>query len=106
MEISEIKQLLSIETLLRHYNLQPLPEEPAQSLQERIEILTKIFESFKHGLRHPVSVKPKEYLKERNLTSDLIGIGYNCGQFHHRGKLSDQDQQARIKAGFIDAIVF
>lgn len=81
--------------------LPPLPVEPAQSAQERSEILTKIFESFKHGLRHPVSVKPKEYLKKRNLTSDLLEIGYNSGQFHHRGKLSDQDQQACIRAGLL-----
>jgi DNA primase catalytic core len=81
--------------------LPPLPEEPAQSLKERTEILTKIFESFKHGLRHPVSVKPKEYLKNRNLSSDLLEIGYNSGQFHHRGKLSDQDQEACIKAGLL-----
>jgi DNA primase len=81
--------------------LPPLPEEPAQSLRERTEILAKIFESFKHGLKHPVSVKPKEYLKDRNLIPDLLEIGYNSGQFHHRGKLSDQDQQACIKAGLL-----
>jgi len=81
--------------------LPPLPEEPTQSLQERAEILAKIFESFKHGLRHPVSVKPKEYLKERNLSADLLEIGYNSGQFHHRGKLSDKDQQACIAAGLL-----
>jgi DNA primase catalytic core len=81
--------------------LPPLPVEPVQSLKERTEILSKIFESFKHGLRHPVSVKPKEYLKKRNLTSDLLDIGYNSGQFHHRGKLSDQDQQACIRAGLL-----
>ena len=38
--------------------LSPLPEGPTQTPGERIEILMKIFESFKHGLRHPVSVKP------------------------------------------------
>jgi len=81
--------------------LPPLPAEPAQSLKERTEILTKIFEGFKHGLRHPVSVKPKEYLKERNLSADFLEIGYNSGQFHHRGKLSDQDQEACIKAGLL-----
>jgi DNA primase len=81
--------------------LTPLPEEPAQSLKERTDILAKIFDSFKHGLRHPVSVKPKEYLKGRNLTPDLLEIGYNSGQFHHRGKLNDQDQQACIKAGLL-----
>jgi DNA primase len=52
--------------------LPPLPEEPAQSPEERTEILTRIFESFKHGLRHPVSVKPKEYLKERNLSLNCL----------------------------------
>lgn len=81
--------------------LPPLPMEPAQTPGERIDILKKIFESFKHGLRSPISVKPKEYLKERNLASDLLEIGYNSGQFHHRGKLSDQDQQACIKAGLL-----
>ena len=81
--------------------LPPLPMEPAQTPGERIDILKKIFESFKHGLRSPISVKPKEYLKGRNLTSDLLDIGYNSGQFHHRGKLSDQDQQACIKAGLL-----
>jgi DNA primase len=81
--------------------LPPLPVEPAQSLKERTDILTRIFESFKHGLRHPVSVKPKEYLKKRNLSSDILEIGYNSGQFHHRGKLSDQDQQACIRAGLL-----
>jgi DNA primase len=46
-------------------------------------------------------VKPKQYLKKRNLASDLLEIGYNSGQFHHRGKLSDQDQQACIRAGLL-----
>ena len=81
--------------------LPPLPVEPVQTPGERIEILAKIFESFRHGLHHPVSVKPKEYLKGRNLSADLLEIGYNSGQFHHRGKLSDQDQQACIKAGLL-----
>jgi DNA primase len=55
------------------------PSEPVKMHEDRSEILTKIFESFKHGLRHPVSVKPKEYLKERNLSPDLLEIGYNSG---------------------------
>jgi DNA primase len=77
------------------------PSGPVQMHEDRSEILMKIFESFKHGLKHPVSVKPKEYLKKRNLTSDLLEIGYNSGQFHHRGKLSDKDQQACIRAGLL-----
>jgi DNA primase len=31
----------------------------------------------------------------------LLEIGYNSGQFHHRGKLSDQDQEACIRAGLL-----
>lgn len=174
MEIKEIKQRLSIETVLNHYSLQPdrhhllkcpfhddkepslkiypetntfncfgcgaagdviefierydkrgkheailkaqgltgiapaikpqtnqKPNEPVQMHEDRSEILAQIFESFKHGLRHPVSVRPKEYLKKRNLSPDLLEIGYNSGQFHHRGKLSDQDQEACIRAGLL-----
>lgn len=65
------------------------------------EILRKIFESFKNGLHHPVSVKPKEYLKKRNLSLELLEMGYNSGQFHHHGRLSEADQQACIKAGLL-----
>jgi DNA primase len=174
MEISEIKQRLSIETVLNHYSLQPdrhhfircpfhdddkpslkiypetntfncfgcgatgdviefieryekkgkheailkaqdligelppvtLPSkekslEPQQTPEERAEILTKIFESFKHGLRHPVSVKPKEYMKKRNLSLELLEAGYNSGQFHHHGKLSEEDQKACIRVGLL-----
>jgi DNA primase catalytic core len=81
--------------------LPPFPEEPAQLPKERTEILTRIFESFKHGLRHPVSVKPKEYLQKRNLDSAKLEAGYNSGQFHHHGKLSEADQRACIKAGLL-----
>lgn len=78
----------------------PTPQEP-QTPKERTEILTKIFESFRNGLNHPVSVKPKEYLKSRNLNHELLEIGYNSGQFHHRGQLSETDKQACINAGLL-----
>lgn len=77
------------------------PAEPHQTPEDRTEILTKIFESFKHGLRHPVSVKPKEYMKKRNLSIELLEAGYNSGQFHHHGKLSEEDQKACIRAGLL-----
>jgi DNA primase len=79
---------------------QESPDE-TQTPQERSEILTRVFGSFKHGLRHVVSVRPKEYLKGRNLSFDRLDIGYNSGQFHHRGKLGDQDQESCIKAGLL-----
>lgn len=76
-------------------------QQKSQLKENHTEILTKIFESFRNGLSHPVSVKPKEYLKGRNLTHELLEIGYNSGQFHHRGKLSEADQKACINAGLL-----
>ena len=74
---------------------------PSQPSQERTQILTKIFEGFKSGLNHPVSIKPKEYLKKRNLDPAKLEAGYNSGQFHHHGKLSEADREACIHAGLL-----
>jgi len=79
----------------------PKPPQEPQTPEERTAILTKIFESFRNGLNHPVSVKPKEYLTKRSLSFGLLEIGYNSGQFHHHGKLSEADQKACIKAGLL-----
>lgn len=65
------------------------------------EILTKFFTIFKNNLSHPVAQKPKEYLQERNLDYHKLEIGYNSGQFHHKGKLNDQDLQSCIDAGLL-----
>ena len=82
------------------------PQPPASAKatadkEERVRILTKIFETFRNGLRNAMSVKPKEYLKGRNLSLELLEIGYNSGQFHHRGQLSETDKQACIRAGLL-----
>ena len=45
----------------------PVAEPVEATPKERTGILTKIFEGFKNGLNHPVSVKPKEYLKKSKL---------------------------------------
>jgi DNA primase catalytic core len=78
-----------------------LPVKTDVRSENHTVILTKIFESFKNGLNHPVSVKPKEYLKGRNLNHELLEIGYNSGQFHHRGQLGETDKQACINAGLL-----
>ena len=72
-----------------------------QTKENHTEISTKIFEGFKNGLNHPVSVKPKEYLQSRNLNYQLLELGYNSGQFHHRGQLNESDKRACIKAGLL-----
>jgi DNA primase catalytic core len=76
----------------------PTTKEP---IQNHTEILTKIFTSFKNGLNSGTAKKPKEYLEGRNLNSELLELGYNSGQFHHRGKLYDKDMQACIDAGLL-----
>lgn len=79
----------------------PQQAKPTLTPEERTGILTKMFEGFKNGLNHPVSVKPKEYLKSRNLQAELLEMGYNSGQFHHHGKLSEADQEACINIGLL-----
>ncbi|MFW6224060.1 MAG: CHC2 zinc finger domain-containing protein [Bacteroidota bacterium] len=74
--------------------------QPKQN-QNHTETLTKFFIYFQNNLNHPVSIKPKEYLQSRNLNHELLEMGYNSGQFHHRGKLGEEDQQACINAGLL-----
>ncbi len=82
--------------------IQPANNKPkSQPVQNHTEILTKIFSYFQNGLNSGVAIKPKEYLQERGLDYKLLEAGYNSGQFHHRGKLSDEDQQACIDAGLL-----
>jgi DNA primase len=73
----------------------PIPSE------EHTEILTKIFSYFQNGLNSGLAKKPKEYLQSRNLNHELLELGYNSGQFHHRGKLDEKEQQACINAGLL-----
>jgi len=79
--------------------LRPTPPEKPTAPKDRTAILTRIFESFKNGLNHLVSVRPKEYVKKRNLNPEMLEMGYNSGQYHHHGKLSVSDQMACINAG-------
>jgi len=65
------------------------------------ELLTKLFASFQKGLKSGLAVKPKEYLQQRLLNAELLELGYNSGQFHHRGRLSEEDTKACIDAGLL-----
>jgi DNA primase len=78
------------------------PKPPkSQPRQNHTEILTKIFTYFKNGLNSGIAKRPTKYLQSRNLNPELLEIGYNSGQFHHRGKLNESDLQACINAGLL-----
>ncbi len=78
------------------------PEEQVSNT----EILTKIFTYFKNGLNSGTAKRATEYLESRGFSLPLLGEagwepGYNSGQFHHRGKLSEADQKACVNAGLL-----
>lgn len=82
------------------------PKEKAKcplvsNTEEHVEILSKIFTYFQNGLNTGKAVKPKEYLEQRRLDISKLEIGYNSGQFHHRGKLNEKDTRACIAAGLL-----
>lgn len=64
-------------------------------------IINKIFGTFKNALQSPMSKKAQGYFKNRHLDFKKIEAGYNSGQFHHRGALSDEDFQACVNAGLL-----
>lgn len=76
--------------------------QKSQPKENHTEILTRIFETFRNGLHNPMCVKPKAYLSGRNLNPELLEVGYNSGQFHHRGGLSETEKQACINAGLLN----
>lgn len=51
--------------------------------KKHVEILSKIYTSFKNGLNNGKAAKPKEYLESRRLDFTKLDVGYNSGQFHH-----------------------
>jgi DNA primase len=77
------------------------PKQTAQLMQNHTEILSKLFKSFQNGLHNGHAKRPKEYLKERVLNYQVLDIGYNSGQFHHKGRLNEKDFTACIAAGLL-----
>jgi len=76
------------------------PEE-GHSRKNHTGTLTKFFSYFQNNLDYPAATKPKAYLESRNLKHGLLEIGYNSGQFHHRGKLGEAGTQACVDAGLL-----
>ena len=76
-------------------------EQKPLGSKARTEILEKIFNQFRTGIKSNLAKKPKGYLSQRNLSQEKLELGYNSGQFHHRGKLSEADLQACKDVGLL-----
>ena len=73
----------------------------AKPKENHSEIISKIFTSFRKGLQSNLAKNPSEYLQQRSLNSELLEVGYNSGQFHHRNRLSEEDFKACINVGLL-----
>lgn len=90
---------------------QPTPPKPVVSEVEppeavNTEILSKIFNYFRNGFIMRKDNKARNYLQSRNLdVSKLenlgITFGYNSAQFHHRGRISEQDMKLCELSGLL-----
>ena len=65
------------------------------------DILARVFDSFKKGLHSPVSKRPKQYLATRNLNYNKLEMGYNSGQYHYKGKLTEAEIKSWLDAGLL-----
>jgi hypothetical protein len=63
------------------------------------ELLTKLFSSFQTGIRSSKAIKPKEYLKTLDLDYEILHLGFNSGQFHHRK--DDEFKETHEKLGIL-----
>ncbi|MEE4196441.1 MAG: CHC2 zinc finger domain-containing protein [Bacteroidales bacterium] len=80
---------------------EPIQKPKRETKQKQTEIISKIFTSFRKGLQSNLAKNPSEYLQQRSLNSELLEVGYNSGQFHHRNRLSEEDFKACINAGLL-----
>jgi DNA primase catalytic core len=79
----------------------PVVSPALSRVEGNVKILHKIFTTFKNGLNNAKATKPKQYLESRRLDFTKLEVGYNSGQFHHRGRLNDADMKACIAAGLL-----
>ena len=88
-------------------------EQPTETIQTKVshqenhsEIRSQIFNYFRNGFMMRKDNKGKAYLQSRNLNVaklENLGIvfGYNSAQFHHRGRITNEEMQACEQAGLL-----
>ena len=109
-KISKHEAILKAESLLGPGNMKPSPmvknvEVGASNDSEtlsRIAVLSKIFSSFLNGMSR--SQPGRQYAVSRGLDPERLDIGFNSGQYHHNGKVSDQLIKSFIKYGLLKPI--
>lgn len=68
----------------------------------RIAVLTKIFGSFLNGMSR--SQPGRQYAVSRGLDPDSLDIGFNSGQYHHNGKVSENLMKSFTRYGLLKPI--
>lgn len=63
------------------------------------KLLTRLFGSFKNGLRANKADRPRKYLESKNLDYNKLEVGFNSGQFHHRK--SDEFKKQYVEANIL-----
>lgn len=63
------------------------------------EALKKFYQSCVAGLNNFKAEKPRAFLEELGLTSQLLGLGFSSGQFHHRK--TEEFRAPFVKAGIL-----
>ena len=110
-KISKHGAILKAESLLGSVNMKPSPAEkkpePSGASNDsetlsRIAVMTKIFGSFLNGMSR--SQPGRQYAATRGLDPDKLDIGFNSGQYHHNGKVSDLLMKSFIKYGLLKPI--
>lgn len=74
--------------------------ESVVPLLSRVETLTRIFAYFKQATSSS-SKQFKDYINSRGLNTQKIEVGYNSGQFHHRGHNSELTASS-VKVGILN----
>ncbi len=108
-QCSKHEAIEKAKAFLNHVEIKPISEQKHETPSEpetNTEILSKIFNYFRNGFIMRKGNKARNYLQSRNLdVSKLenlgITIGYNSAQFHHRGRISEQDMKLCEKAGLL-----
>jgi len=78
--------------------VQPQTKEIAPTVLTKTELVHKLFNYFKSGLK--LSPQAKEYCQLRALEYDKVEIGFNGGQYHHGSRKDENLINACLAHGF------